>query len=31
LDKVYYNFKDLFYEFKKEGSCFEPVQPGYVD
>ena len=31
LDKVYYRFKDLFYEFKKEGSCFEPVQPGYVD
>ena len=31
LDKVYYSFKDLFYEFKKEGSCFGPVQPSGID
>jgi hypothetical protein len=31
LDKVYYRFEDLFYEFKKEDSCFPVPCPGCVD
>jgi hypothetical protein len=31
LDKVYYSFKDLFNEFKNEGSCFGNIDPGQID